>query len=58
MLKFQSLAKILQDDVGATAIEYSLIAAAIGLTIIPVLGDVNTGVLGIYGTVMGLFDGF
>lgn len=45
----------LQDDSGATAIEYSLIAAGIGLTIIPVLGDVNSGVLSIYGIVTGLF---
>lgn len=55
---FQATRAILQNQSGATAIEYGLIAAAMGLAIIPVLGDVNSGVLNIFGIVMGLFDGF
>jgi hypothetical protein len=33
-----------------------LIASGIVLVIIPVLGDVNSGVLSIYGVIEGLFD--
>lgn len=45
-----------RDDEGATAVEYALIASGIVLVIIPVLGDVNSGVLSIYGVIQGLFD--
>jgi pilus assembly protein Flp/PilA len=54
MLK--SFKSFVQDQSGATAIEYGLIAAGIALTIIPVMGDVNSGVLQIFGVVGGLFD--
>ncbi len=43
-------------DEGATSIEYALIAAVMGITMIPVLGDLNSGVVSIYGIVMGLFE--
>ncbi len=58
MSMLRALAKLLKNNSGATAIEYGLIAGGIALTIIPVLGDVNSGVLHIFGIVMGLFDGF
>lgn len=54
----RALSILTKNDSGATAIEYGLIAGGIALTIIPVLGDVNSGVLHIFGIVMGLFDGF
>lgn len=47
---------LVRDDKGATAVEYALIASGIVLVIIPVLGDVNSGVLSIYGVIQGLFD--
>jgi Flp pilus assembly pilin Flp len=51
--KLQNFAR---DTEGATAVEYALIASGIVLVIIPVLGDVNSGVLSIYGVIEGLFD--
>lgn len=45
-----------RDEEGVTAVEYALIASGIVLVIIPVLGDVNSGVLSTYGVIQGLFD--
>jgi Flp pilus assembly pilin Flp len=45
MLKCQS---------GATAVEYGLIAAGLVLVIIPSLGNMNSGVLSMFGTVADL----
>ncbi len=45
-----------RNDKGATAVEYALIASGVVLVIIPLLGDVNSGVLSIYGIIGGLFD--
>ena len=52
----RALAKFWKNESGATAIEYGLIAGGIALTIIPVLGDVNSGALHLFGIVGGLFD--
>jgi Flp pilus assembly pilin Flp len=51
--KLQSFA---HDTEGATAVEYCLIASGVVLVIIPILGDVNSGVLNMYGVIEGLFD--
>jgi pilus assembly protein Flp/PilA len=51
-----TIAKFAMNQDGATAIEYGLIAAAMCLGIIPVLGDVNTGMLRMFGIVSSLFD--
>jgi Flp pilus assembly pilin Flp len=45
-----------RNDEGATAVEYCLIASGIALVMIPLMGDINTGVLSMYGTIGGLFD--
>lgn len=50
------LHSFVRNDKGATAVEYALIASGIVLVIIPALGDINSGVLSIYGTIGGLFD--
>jgi Flp pilus assembly pilin Flp len=52
----KQLHSFILDTEGATAVEYALIASAIVLVIVPVLGDVNSGVLSIYGIIEGLFD--
>lgn len=52
----RELVNLLKSESGATAIEYGLIAGGIALTIIPALGDVNSGVFQIFGVVAGLFD--
>jgi pilus assembly protein Flp/PilA len=54
MLK--AIKTFLQDQSGATAIEYGLIAGAVALTIIPAIGDVNSGVLRMYGVIANLFN--
>jgi Flp pilus assembly pilin Flp len=46
----------IRNDKGATAVEYCVIASGIALVIIPLMGDINTGVLSMYGTIGGLFD--
>ncbi len=43
--------KFLNDESGATAIEYSLIAAFIGMVIIGVLANVGTELTGVYSDV-------
>jgi Flp pilus assembly pilin Flp len=50
------LHSFIRNEKGATAVEYALIASGIVLVIIPVLGDINSGVLSIYGVIGGLFD--
>ncbi len=50
--KLQSLA---HDDQRATATEYALIASGIVMVIVPLLGDVNSGVYSVYGVIQGLF---
>ena len=56
MRRFLQILK--KDQAGATSIEYALIAAVMGITLIPVLGDLNSGVVSIYGVLLGLFDQF
>jgi Flp pilus assembly pilin Flp len=53
-LNMKNLKAILKDKSGATAVEYGLIAAGLVLAIIPALGDMNSGVLSIYGRVVDL----
>jgi Flp pilus assembly pilin Flp len=50
------LHSFIRNDEGATAVEYCLIASGIVLVIIPLMGDINSGVLSMYGTIGGLFD--
>ena len=45
------LRKFLQDESGATAIEYGLIAAAISVAIIFVVGEVGQNLLGTFETI-------
>jgi len=49
------LHSFIRDNKGATAVEYGLIAAGIVLAIIPILGDVNTGVLSMWGVIGDAF---
>ena len=50
------LHSFIRNEEGATAVEYCLIASGIALVIVPLMGDINTGVLSMYGTIGGLFD--
>ena len=43
--------RLLQDETGATAIEYGLIAALIAVAIITALTTLGTDLVGIFGTV-------
>ena len=45
------LARFAQDESGATAIEYGLIAAIVGVGIIAGLGPLKDGLNGLFGTV-------
>lgn len=44
-----------RDERGATAVEYALIASGIALVLVPLLGDIHSGVLSVYGVIQGLF---
>jgi pilus assembly protein Flp/PilA len=45
------LARFAKDESGATAIEYGLIAAIIGVGIVAALTQVQTALVGLFGTV-------
>lgn len=47
------LMRFLKDEEGVTAIEYGLIAALIGVVIIPNVEAVGTALTGTFGTVQG-----
>ncbi len=57
MLNFarHSLRKFLNDQVGATAIEYSLIAAAVFLGIVPLISAMHNQMATTYQTILGYF---
>lgn len=48
--------KFIQAEDGVTAIEYSLIAAILGVALVPVLGNTTSGVASLYTRVQGYFD--
>ncbi len=45
------MSRFMQDQSGATAIEYGLIAAGIGVAIVTVVGEVGTELTNMFGTV-------
>jgi Flp pilus assembly pilin Flp len=53
---FRHWKSFLAQDDGATAIEYSLIAAILGVALVPVLGDTSSGVASLYSRVQDYFD--
>lgn len=46
----------LNDEQGATAIEYSFISAAMALALVPALGSTTSGIAGLYTSITELFD--
>ncbi len=50
-----SLRKFLDDQAGATAIEYSLIAAAVFLGIVPLISAMHGQMATTYQTILGYF---
>ena len=51
MLLVKTLKKILNDETGATAIEYGLIAALIAVAAVAVMGTVGTNLSGTFSSV-------
>ena len=52
----RTLSRFALDERGATAIEYALIAAILGIALIPVLASTSSGVAGLYTKVQDYFD--
>ena len=52
------LENYLQDEHGATAIEYALIASILGIALLPVLSNTTSGVASLFTRVEGYFDKF
>lgn len=52
----RTLTRFIVDERGATAIEYALIAAILGIALIPVLASTTSGVAGLYTRVQDYFD--
>lgn len=50
--------KFLQDERGATSIEYGLIAAGIGVAVITLVGQVGTEVQSIFQDILTRLEGF
>ncbi|NNE22953.1 MAG: Flp family type IVb pilin [Rhizobiales bacterium] len=48
--------KFLHNDKGATAIEYGLIAAAVGLVLVAVMPAFNQATTDTYAQIVGFFD--
>ena len=48
--------KFFREENGVTAIEYSLIAAILGIALLPVLTSTTSGVASLYIKVQGYFD--
>ncbi len=46
----------MHDESGATAIEYGIIAAAMALALVPVMGDISAGITSVYGQIPSWFD--
>lgn len=55
---FKRIRKFASDESGATAIEYGLISAAMGLMLIPVMANLSSTSSGIFGVVNHLFDDY
>jgi Flp pilus assembly pilin Flp len=50
------LQKMLRDDTGATAIEYALIAAAMGVALVPAMANFSGDINGVYGKILNYFN--
>jgi Flp pilus assembly pilin Flp len=50
------LKELLRDESGATAIEYALIASAMGLALIPAMASFSGEVSGAFGRILGYFS--
>lgn len=53
---FGHFARFLENEDGATAIEYSFIAAAMGLVLVPALSSTSSGIGSKYTEIAKLFD--
>jgi pilus assembly protein Flp/PilA len=52
-----TVAKFARDESGATAIEYGLIASAMGLTLVATMPGLNDAVSATFGQIAGFFAG-
>jgi pilus assembly protein Flp/PilA len=48
---FKRFVRVMNDDKGATAIEYGLIAAATGLALVAVMPDIKSSLEGTFGSI-------
>ncbi|MCB1380464.1 MAG: Flp family type IVb pilin [Alphaproteobacteria bacterium] len=44
----QTIRRLIEDDQGATAIEYALIASILGVALLPVLTNTSSGMASLY----------
>lgn len=56
MIKFKLIKNFRQDESGATAIEYGLIAALVSVAAIGALGNLGDSLESMFGTVSGALD--
>lgn len=52
----RQIQNFLEEETGATAIEYALIASILGIALLPVLTNTTSGVASLYSRVQGYFD--
>ena len=50
-----SICRLIRDERGATAIEYTIIASVMGLMLAPVMADTSSGVAALYQRVINYF---
>lgn len=47
--------RLMDDENGATAIEYALIASLMGLALLPVMTNLSSAITSVYGQIAGFF---
>lgn len=57
-MNIKTLKRWVADEQGATAIEYSMIAAAMGLVLVPAMASITDGIDGQFVTIAAYWDNY
>ena len=58
MINKQQVRRLLRNEDGATAIEYSMIAASMALVLVPALSATTSGLGSLYTIIAGFWDNY
>ena len=57
-MNMECLKQWVANEEGATAIEYSMIAAAMGVVLVPAMASITDGIDGQFGTIAAYWDNY